>query len=551
MNKRAVLYARVSGDDRGKDGRNLQGQLEMCREYAEEHGWHVVAELAEDDRGASGASFDLPKLNQALEMARAGEVDVLVVREMDRLSRSLAKQLIVEEGLKRNGVKIAYVLGDYPDTPEGNLMKHVKASVVEYDRLKIVERLSRGRRLSAQAGNVLVAGRPPYGYRVVEKDGKTTLEICESEAQIIRLVYTWYTEGDGERGPMGLGAIAGRLTMMHVPTSFDTGTRKNGKAKVKGYGEWGRAAIQRMIKNETYAGLWHYGKRNGRKKKPNLAGHTLAVEVPAIVTREMWEAAQERRAYNRRYYRREPKYQYLLGRRVACGECGLKMKGSSALKKKGGAWLYYRCPARSRDYARHCTMSLFRADVVDSAVWDWLKEKLSDPERLAQGFEKYGAEQDRVTEPIRVRLAVVESLAADNQKRLEKLLDLYLAGDFPKEMLTERKARLEATIDALSKERAGLTVQLEAQTLTDEQKQSIQDFAARVRAGIEDADFQTRRGVIESLDVTVTLAVEDGQKVAYPRCVLPGGQDALPIDTHHKYCETINRAFVLTARLPI
>ena len=54
MNKRAVLYARVSSDDRGKDGRNLAGQLEMCRDYAVENGWQIVAELSEDDRGASG-----------------------------------------------------------------------------------------------------------------------------------------------------------------------------------------------------------------------------------------------------------------------------------------------------------------------------------------------------------------------------------------------------------------------------------------------------------------------------------------------------------------
>jgi len=62
MAKRAILYARVSGADRGKDGRNLEGQLEMSRDYALAHGWEIVAELAEDDRGASGASFDLEKL---------------------------------------------------------------------------------------------------------------------------------------------------------------------------------------------------------------------------------------------------------------------------------------------------------------------------------------------------------------------------------------------------------------------------------------------------------------------------------------------------------
>lgn len=69
----------------------------MGKEYAEGKGYSIVAELAEDDRGASGASMDLPQLHQVFSMAQAGEYDVLVVREMDRLSRRLAKQLIIEE----------------------------------------------------------------------------------------------------------------------------------------------------------------------------------------------------------------------------------------------------------------------------------------------------------------------------------------------------------------------------------------------------------------------------------------------------------------------
>ncbi len=52
MSKRAVLYARVSGDARGREGRSLAGQLEMCHEYAHKRGYIIVAELAEDDRGA-------------------------------------------------------------------------------------------------------------------------------------------------------------------------------------------------------------------------------------------------------------------------------------------------------------------------------------------------------------------------------------------------------------------------------------------------------------------------------------------------------------------
>ena len=109
MTKRAVLYARVSGDDSGKDGRNLAGQLDMCREYAERQGWQVVAELAENQHGVSGARMDAPELNRALDMARAGQFDVLVTRELDRLARGLAKQLIVEEEFKHAAVDLSLI----------------------------------------------------------------------------------------------------------------------------------------------------------------------------------------------------------------------------------------------------------------------------------------------------------------------------------------------------------------------------------------------------------------------------------------------------------
>src|ERR1051325_10845654 len=159
MSTRAVTYARVSSDDRSKGGRNLSGQLEMCRDYCDKRGYSIIAELAEDDRGASGASFELEKLNVVLEMARHRQFDVLVVRELDRLSRNLAKQLIIEEELKNCGVRIEYVLGEYDDTPEGGLMKNIRATVAEYERLKIAERNTRGRIRKVKTGSVMTHGK--------------------------------------------------------------------------------------------------------------------------------------------------------------------------------------------------------------------------------------------------------------------------------------------------------------------------------------------------------------------------------------------------------
>ena len=72
----------------------------MTREYAQRHGYILVTEIAEDDRGASGASFELEGLKRILEMAEERSFDVLVVREIDRLSRDLIKQLTIESILQ-------------------------------------------------------------------------------------------------------------------------------------------------------------------------------------------------------------------------------------------------------------------------------------------------------------------------------------------------------------------------------------------------------------------------------------------------------------------
>jgi site-specific DNA recombinase len=522
MIKRAVLYARVSGDDRGKDRRNLAGQLDMCREYALSHVWHIVAELPEDDRGASGASFDLPQLNRALDMARAGEFDILVVRELDRFARGLAKQLIVESEFKRAGVQIEYVLGEYPDTPEGNLMKNVRAVVAEYERLKINERMVRGRRLKVKNGEIMLHGnRPPYGYRISE-DGKS-LVIYEPEARIVRLIFTWYAEGDENGKRLGANAIACRLTEIGVPTWRDTHKSKN---KTRGYGEWSYGTISHMLSNEAYAGLWHYGRRKG-KTEMNPRSHWLTVKISAIISRELWEKTQARRADNKAMAKRNTRYKYLMGRRATCGICGSKVHGAPIWARitdeEKRLYLYYHCAGRAGQILGvRCDLPYFRADHVDAIVWEWVKSVLSEPAALMDMLNTYQEEQEKANKPLIDRLNIIDGLIASNQVQLERLLDLYLAADFPKDMLVDRKSRLESTIEALEKERVSLVAHLDGQKLTEDQTRTLQDFAERVADGLEqaDQDFEARCEIIDALGLRVTLTVEDGENVVYVHCIL-------------------------------
>lgn len=311
----------------------LKDKLQMCRKYANERNWEIIAELAEDDRGAPGASFELPRLRQAREMAVSKMYDVLVVRELDRLSRSLAKQLVVEEAFFRAGVEIDYVLAEYDDTPEGRLNKHIRATIAEYEREKINERMVRGRRQKVKAGSVLVAQHHPYGYKVVERNNKYQLEINESEAKIVKMIYTWYLEGDGESGPMPIRTINRRLSEIGVPIP-QYGVLKGNR--------WAHQTVRKILKNETYAGRWTYGKT--RRGKINDPANYIFVDVPAIVSRDLYNKVQIKLQDNQKRASNNVKHNYLMRSRLFCGECGSKLL-SRAYNYKRSTYKYYVCPA--------------------------------------------------------------------------------------------------------------------------------------------------------------------------------------------------------------
>ena len=68
----------------------------------------------------------------------------------------------------------------------------------------------------------------------------------------------------------------------------------------------------------------------------------------------------------------------------------------------------------------------------------------------------------------------------------------------------------------------GVTTKLESVALSDDQILTIEGFARKVAEGLKlaEEDFGARRRIIDLLDVQVTLAIEEGQKIAYVKCLI-------------------------------
>ncbi|HND50383.1 MAG TPA: hypothetical protein PLL95_17575, partial [Anaerolineales bacterium] len=87
-------------------------------------------------------------------------------------------------------------------------------------------------------------------------------------------------------------------------------------------------------------------------------------------------------------------------------------------------------------------------------------------------------------------------------------------------MLTERKARLEQMLGNLCKEQNELAGHIRKVTLTDGQLTYIEAFCAKIRHGLDQADFNAKRQIIELLDVRGKIAFENNEKVLYIKCLI-------------------------------
>ena len=105
---RAVIYARYSTDL--QSDRSIEDQIALCRNYAERNKLTVVESYA--DRARSGSSaVDRDEWQRLMRDAHARAFDILVVEDVDRISRDQADYHAFRKRLSFLDVKIHAVHG--------------------------------------------------------------------------------------------------------------------------------------------------------------------------------------------------------------------------------------------------------------------------------------------------------------------------------------------------------------------------------------------------------------------------------------------------------
>jgi len=155
---RVGIYARVSTKDQ-----TTENQLLDLRRYCESREWKVVGEFV--DHGISGAKDDRPALKEIMTLARKRKVDVILVWRFDRFARSLPHLVNTLEELRILGVDfVSYQESIDTSTPQGRMMFGIMASLAEFERCLIRDRVMAGIRRAREEGKQL--GRPKLTWDV-------------------------------------------------------------------------------------------------------------------------------------------------------------------------------------------------------------------------------------------------------------------------------------------------------------------------------------------------------------------------------------------------
>jgi site-specific DNA recombinase len=500
----AASYERVSTRIQGRYGFSLGMQHQSIEEFVcAQDGWVLPAQLRfrdGEDENASGADWDLPDLTRMLEAARNREFQVLVVPDFDRFARSLVKGLVLEEQLKKYGVRVVYQRVPLDDSPEGHLLKTQLYAFAEYDRQKIALRLMLGRRGKAQTGRVVGIGPAPYGYRFTHEtlpNGKR--RVCGLDLDPIT-------------APIARDILRTLRTRSTLDVMHDLNQRgipsPSGKL-------WNATTLYRMGLNPVYVGIWVYGKHGRRSTPEQPVG--VPVPVPALITRDEWDEIG--RAFEHRNFARRSRGPievdpWLLRGFLTCGHC----HGAIQSVNNHGV-RYYRCARHMPSTARHankpvCTMRDVYAPSLEAELQRVLTETLLDEENLVRGLKGARKQHDRADVVRSDRLAALDAEIARHRKRLEAMVDeLIDAGPAAKEAIRRRMDESEALIARLGRERAELAA-VGTEGLSEEEVDAIQTFAAQVREGLADFTPADWRRLYEMLRIRGTVYLDpDGVRL--------------------------------------
>ncbi|MFG1258180.1 recombinase family protein [Xanthobacter flavus] len=495
---RAALYLRVSTTRQAEVDLSIPDQRLQTAAYCQRQGWPVLAEYVEP--GASAMDDNRHEFQRMIERACDDDhpFDVVVVHSFSRFFRDAFGLEMYIRRLAKHGVRLISITQELGDDPAQVMMRQVIALFDEYQSRENAKHVLRAMKENARQG-FYNGARLPLGFTLeeVEKRGHRTKKriiVDPVEAELVRLMFDLYLQGDGSSGPMGIKEITKHLNARGYRTRL--GAR------------FGVGTVHGILTNTVYVGAWSFNKRNAKTGQVKPQTEVIPISVPAMIDRTIFDKVQKtlKAKSPQNSPPRAVTGPILLTGLAYCASCGCAMTLRTGTSKTGRVYRYYNCSSSARVGETACKGRSVPMDKLDQLVTQHVAERILLPERLEALLQSVADRRLKADAEVQGRIEDLRHEAGATEDKLRRLYELVEDG------LTDLDDMLKERIAALKSDR-------------DRARSALERIANRGVAGRLDPDRIARFGQLMRTNIT------EGA-VPFRKAYLRSLIEAVEIDDH-------------------
>jgi len=272
----------------------------------------------------------------------------------------------------------------------------------------------------------------------------------------------------------------------------------------RGNGKWSVESIYDIARHhELYSGTFKF----------TIYGQPFTVSIPPIISKEEAAEVEKQLAVGRarKPRRSEPKYNFLMARRLRCAHCKLSI--NTTYNEKG--YCYYRCWGTNMNAYHVCKQKPIRRELIDAKAKEFVTELLLNPKRLFAWWQEQQQANDVSNEDIDVQITGVRKLLDETTRKYHRTLD-RLTDNLDEDEIAfynSQKDQLKILMGEYRDEENRLT---EKRALSSVSEEIVQDFFSMGEEYQETLKTSTDptfwRGLIDDLDITGTVGKDEEQR---------------------------------------
>lgn len=436
--KITALYERLSRDDELQgESNSITNQKHFLEDYARKNGFVNIRHFTDD--GVSGTTFDREGFQSMIAEVEAGNVAVIIVKDMSRFGRDYLKVgFYTEVMFKEKGVRFIAINNgidssnqqDSDFTPFLNIMNEWYARDSSRKIQAIFKaRMQEGKRVSPSV---------PYGYRR-DPDDKQQLIIDPEPAAVVRRIFKLVLEGNG------VNRIADILyaDKILIPSAYAEKYYPENQHSKSFHDpiRWTNQTIIHILEKREYMGHTVLGKTISESYKTKKRRKATEDELmifenthEAIIDEETWNNVQ-RLIETKRRPKKNGAPPCRLSGLLYCADCGSKLSHRYNSRNKYDADNSYGCSSY-RQYTRNCTMHYIRVSVVEKLILETIREvsayALSNEKEFVKKVrEASDVQQEATMKEYRRRLGKAKRRHEELDDLVKKLYESFATGKIP------------------------------------------------------------------------------------------------------------------------